>query len=499
MKKKKIIVSIAILILCLCYIVAAYKARKQNDNMYANAKELLDIENYEDAIPILEDLGEYKDAKEILEDTREKAEIEQTYNLGNEYIEGEQYLKAIEQFENVIDYKDSANKVKEASYYLALDYMNMGENDKAKEYFIKADGYEESEFCLSKLEILNAEKAKKNIYEQAVQKYNDGAYDDAIELFELIEDYKDSKEYIKECNLCLKRINKNNILSAGIRTSVAISNRNKVLVAGNNVAGQCNVAHFEDIVSVDTYGCYTIGLRKDKKVSIAGVYDGFDFHNTKEWENIIDIAAGEQFVLGLTKDGKVCEEVTNASRNIDTSNWDEVIAIDAGWNFAVGLTSNKELLFSGKYDEQLNEYKAEKDKWKNVVNISSGGGGNVSSCRSKGHTVGLCKDGTVVAIGDNNYGQCDVEEWTNMIKVVAGDWYTVGLQEGGKVFITGENRPGTKYIESDILDICTDIVDIAAGFGQTICLKEDGTILAFGFNDDGKCEQARNWKDILVP
>ncbi|MCK4843449.1 MAG: chromosome condensation regulator, partial [Dehalococcoidia bacterium] len=30
------------------------------------------------------------------------------------------------------------------------------------------------------------------------------------------------------------------------------------------------------------------------------------------------------------------------------------------------------------------------------------------------HTVGVKSDGTVVAVGDNYYGQCDVGGWTNI-------------------------------------------------------------------------------------
>lgn len=32
----------------------------------------------------------------------------------------------------------------------------------------------------------------------------------------------------------------------------------------------------------------------------------------------------------------------------------------------------------------------------------------------RGHTVGLKLDGTVVAVGDNTYGQCDVGSWRNI-------------------------------------------------------------------------------------
>ena len=41
-----------------------------------------------------------------------------------------------------------------------------------------------------------------------------------------------------------------------------------------------------------------------------------------------------------------------------------------------------------------------------------------------------------------------------------------------------------------------DIVDIAAGFGQTICLKRDGTLISFGFNDHGKISETVDWKKL---
>lgn len=37
------------------------------------------------------------------------------------------------------------------------------------------------------------------------------------------------------------------------------------------------------------------------------------------------------------------------------------------------------------------------------------------------HTVGLKSDGTVTAVGDNNYGQCDVSGWC--IIQLPGNWF----------------------------------------------------------------------------
>ena len=36
------------------------------------------------------------------------------------------------------------------------------------------------------------------------------------------------------------------------------------------------------------------------------------------------------------------------------------------------------------------------------------------------HTIGLKTDGTVVAIGDNKCGQCNISEWRDIIAVAAG-------------------------------------------------------------------------------
>ena len=59
-----------------------------------------------------------------------------------------------------------------------------------------------------------------------------------------------------------------------------------------------------------------------------------------------------------------------------------------------------------------------------------------------GHIVGFKSDGTVVAIGDNNDGQCNVGNWTDIIQVAAGSLHTVGVKSDGTVVATGWNGAG---------------------------------------------------------
>ena len=58
------------------------------------------------------------------------------------------------------------------------------------------------------------------------------------------------------------------------------------------------------------------------------------------------------------------------------------------------------------------------------------------------HTVGLRADGTVVAVGWNQYGQCDVSGWTDIVAISAGLSHTVGLRADGTVVAVGWNEYG---------------------------------------------------------
>ena len=53
------------------------------------------------------------------------------------------------------------------------------------------------------------------------------------------------------------------------------------------------------------------------------------------------------------------------------------------------------------------------------------------------HTVGLKADGTVVILGGNTSGQCNVGSWTDIIRVATGSQHTVGLKADGTVVAAG--------------------------------------------------------------
>ncbi|MDP4121054.1 MAG: NPCBM/NEW2 domain-containing protein [Bacillota bacterium] len=103
------------------------------------------------------------------------------------------------------------------------------------------------------------------------------------------------------------------------------------------------------------------------------------------------------------------------------------------------------------------------------------------------HTVILRKDGTVQAIGDNEYGQCNTTKekgFTDIIAISAGSNHTVGLKKDGTVVAVGRNDDG--QCNTTKANGFSNIVSISADYVNTIGLKKDGTLAIVGSNDNGQ-------------
>ena len=118
--------------------------------------------------------------------------------------------------------------------------------------------------------------------------------------------------------------------------------------------------------------------------------------------------------------------------------------------------------------------------WRNIETIAVG-----PLC-----TVGLKTDGTVVAVGDNKYGQCNVSGWQNIAAIAVGPSHTAGLKPDGTLMMVGDNT----HRQCAVND-WRDIVAVAVGLVHTVGLKADGTVMATGYNEDGQCNVG-SWQNI---
>lgn len=87
------------------------------------------------------------------------------------------------------------------------------------------------------------------------------------------------------------------------------------------------------------------------------------------------------------------------------------------------------------------------------------------------HTVALRSDGTCAAFGSNDYGQCNVSEWTDIVAVAAGRYFTLGLRSDGTVAACGANLEG----QCNVSDY-RNVVGIAACDQTAVLMFADGTL-----------------------
>ncbi len=169
-----------------------------------------------------------------IRERNENSRIERIYNIGcelmNSAVSVADYKKAIEKFNEILDYKEAGAKkeecfklaeeaMKEASrrakekrkqelYNNARSFKNLNTingYEKAIEQFEQISGFEDAEeqiaICKEKIEAIKeqqraAEKKSKNlvIYNKAKEKMKDGNYLEAAQLYETISDFKGSAE-----------------------------------------------------------------------------------------------------------------------------------------------------------------------------------------------------------------------------------------------------------------------------------------------------------------
>ena len=147
--------------------------------------------------------------------------------------------------------------------------------------------------------------------------------------------------------------------------------------------------------------------------------------------------------------------------------------IGAAYDFTVGVKADGTVVAVGDNDKG----RCDVNGWYDIVAV----------CASYNHTVGLKMDGTVVAVGENEYGQCDVSDLHDIVAVSAGCGYTVGLKADGTVVATDSECDVSSW---------QDIVAVSAYF-HTVGLKSDGTVVAAGDNENGECDVS-DWQDIVA-
>lgn len=113
------------------------------------------------------------------------------------------------------------------------------------------------------------------------------------------------------------------------------------------------------------------------------------------------------------------------------------------------------------------------------------------------HAVAVRDDGTVVAKGRNNDGQCNVSSWKNVVAVACDPEGTVGLTASGHVLYAGDTSHKQNQCTS-----WSNIKAIAMGDNCVYGLKKDGTVVATTEGSGGSrfstSPDVTTWRNIVA-
>lgn len=428
----------------------------------------------------------------------------------------------------------------EAIYTDATAEMNIAKTEddykKAATIFKSISTYKDSEKlvadCLEKAEIAR----KDNILDKAKELMKSKIIDrieESLNLLESISGWKDADELVGNC-----REKYNKMKESQAEAIAAEKKRKKMEKKITIITTPIVCVAIAFVILLNTLIIPTVKYNNAVSLIAEGKYteaiaefqalDGFKDSAEKIQEcNQGAIVEKYNIALELMNEGKYTESIAVFNALNDYKDSTEKIK-ECKYNYAVLL------LNEGKNEEALNlfnEIVEYKDARQYLINnlkpfIKS----SKLTDSGESHTVGLNSDGTVIAIGKNNNGQCDVSDWTNIIAVSADASHTIGLKSNGTVIATGDNHYGQCDVSdwSDIIDISTsgfhtvglksdgtvvatgnyfygmcnvsgwaDIIAVSAGSDYTIGLKSDGTVIATGNDYDGQCNVS-NWTDIIA-
>lgn len=297
---------------------------------------------------------------------------------------------------------------------------------------------------------------------------------------------KEDKEQAEEKREWLRFENGMRVLAAGKNLAAGVKADGTVVLAGKT-DGLSEVSSWRDIVAVATGDNHVVGLKEDGTVVAAGSNDDGQC-DVSEWQDIAAIAAGKKHTVGLKRNGTVVAVGRNSDRQCEVSKWRDVMAIAAGGNRTLVLQKNRKVAWVFPtlnppffYEMGVQEIAVSangnlaaavcidgraKVDTANTMDAQSNlpGGwvmGSKVSCMSgenkvghwsdiikidmgEQHTVGLKKDGTVMAVGANTgfyAGQINVSRWKDIVGIAAGNTYTLGLRSDGTVVGTGGKKP----------------------------------------------------------
>lgn len=273
---------------------------------------------------------------------------------------------------------------------------------------------------------------------------------------------------------------------------VGLTSHGTVLFAGDPSSGKCQVSDWTDIIAVFAGEGFTLGLRKDGTIAVA-CDDGIKNKEMESWKLFDDIynIDNERKEKSAIKNAQLAEKNKPAKGRYTVDELMKIREINelvtdklfTDMSRTIAIDNNHKLYFAGEpyKDCDINDHLYNNE----AVSIGSG------------YLVLLKTDGTVSAVGSNNYNQTEVYDWRNITAISAACRHTLGLRADGTVAVAGKNKDRYgNYIEECAVGSWDNVKAIYATEFASYGLRNDGTVCFTTYCTEYNMQEIEKWRDI---
>jgi len=271
-------------------------------------------------------------------------------------------------------------------------------------------------------------------------------------------------------------------ISSTGRVSVLLP-ESQIVAWGDDSGGQTDIpTNLDDAVAIAGGDFHSVAIRHDGTLVAWGFDDDGQIDVPTNSLPFVSVAAGADHNLAIVGDGSVVAWGLNDSgqTNIPGS-VSSALTVAAGDSHSLALLSSGTVVAWGDDTYGQTDLPLELagywwyDWWYDwyysppqpVQAIAAGGD----------HNLALVTNGTVVAWGDNSFGQSSPpSNLSNVVAVAAGYLHSAALISNGTVVAWGDNTFGQTNVPPGL----SNVVAIAAGDFHTLALLSNGTVIGWG-------------------
>ena len=193
--------------------------------------------------------------------------------------------------------------------------------------------------------------------------------------------------------------------------------------------------------------------------------------------DIDKLASSQTSIVYIDELGAVKGSGDNSNGQLSNLPSSKAIKVQEGFDFTVVLYNDGTISAIGLNQSDLKNI----EKWTNIQDVAAG----------DNHVVAVDNKGKIYCTGDNSFGQCDVQNFDKVGKVFAAPNATIEIGVDGTIYYTG------KFVGTSAIRKLNNIITIDSNETNLIFVKDDGTCQYVASYDKPIYTEIYKWKDVV--